>query len=169
MKQIDHRPEMASFFDVNLKNISQVIEGRAGEAEGFLLFDRSWFGVALRDDYTAQDGPIFAGNVLPSGLAFVAAEVDLAGFIAGLQENAPAIFGHADITKLGPAVGFNAGCSAEIDRVLAGFGGAHVGPPAEERWWRMFEGALQHSISAQVDIVGNFFGVIDHCGSPSLG
>src|SRR5258707_1651511 len=104
MKQIDHRPEMASFFDVYLKNISQVIEGRAGEAEGFLLFDRSWFGVALRDDYTAQDGPIFAGNVLPSGLAFVAAQVDLAGFCAGFQGNVPRRVWGSAITQVGPAV-----------------------------------------------------------------
>src|ERR1700689_3024413 len=110
---------MAPFFDVHLENISQVVEGRAGQPEGFLLFDGGWLSVALRYDYAAQDGAILAGDILPGRLAFVAAEIYLAGFIARLGEDAPAVFGHSHIAKLSPAIGFDAGCGAQVDLVVA--------------------------------------------------
>src|SRR5580704_5948939 len=159
---------MAAFFDVDLENISQVVEGRAGQPEGFLLFDGGWLGVALRDDDATQDGAILAGDILPCRLAFVPAEIDLARFIARLEKDAPAVFGHSYVTKLSPTIGFDAGGRAQIDLVVAGFIGSHVGPPAEESGLPVFEGALQNAVAAQVNVVRYFLCVIDHCGSPGL-
>src|SRR5580700_1010907 len=159
---------MTPFFDVDLENISQIVEGWAGQPEGFLLFDGGWLSVALRDDDATQDGAILAGNVLPCRLAFVPAEIDLARFIARLEKDTPAVFGHSYVTELSPAIGFDAGRRAQVDLVIAGFIGSHVGPPTEECGLPVFEGALQNAVAAQVNIVRNFLGVIDHCGSPSL-
>src|SRR5580704_8976590 len=168
MQEIDHRPQVASFLHVDLKNISQVVEGRAGQAQCLLLFDRGWFGISLRDNNAAQDRTILTGYILPCGLTLVAAKIDPARFITRLQEDAPAILRHSNVTKLRPAVGFYAGGCAEIDLVVAGFIGAHVRPPAEESGLPVFQGALQNAVASQVDVVWNFLGVVDHRKSPSL-
>src|SRR5271154_1604278 len=159
---------MAPFFDVDLENISQVVEGGAGQPEGFLLFDRGRLGVALRDDDAAQDGAILAGYILPSRLALVPAEIYVAGFVPWLEEDAPAVFGHSHVSKLSPAVGFDAGGGAQVDLVIAGFIGSHVGPPTEEGGLPVFEGALQNAVAAQINVVRYFLCVIDHRGSPGL-
>jgi len=39
VQQIDHRPQMTSFFDVHLKEIAHVVQRRAGMTEKSLLFD----------------------------------------------------------------------------------------------------------------------------------
>ena len=167
MEKIDHRPEVAAFFDVDLKNVAEIVERRAGEAEGFLLLDGGGLGVALRDDDAAERGAIFAGDFLPGGLAFVAAEIYEALFVARLKKNSPTIFGHADVAELGPAVGLDAGGGAEVDLEVGGFVGAHVGPPAEEGGLPVFESALEDAVATEVDVVGDFFGVVDH-GDPRL-
>src|SRR5882762_8212826 len=120
---------MAAFLDVNLENITEVVEGRAGEAEHFLLLNGGGFRVALGDHDAAKNGAIFAGDVLPGGLALVDAEIDLALFVARLQKNAPTIFGHFDVVELGPAVRFDADGGAQIDLEIVAFIGTHVVPP----------------------------------------
>src|ERR1700687_19665 len=97
---------MTAFFDIDLENVAQVVEGRAGETQHFLLLDGGGFGVALRDDDAPENGTIFSGDVLPGGLAFVDAKIDLAFFVTRLEKDAPAVFGHLDIIELRPAIGF---------------------------------------------------------------
>src|SRR5580704_2814570 len=169
MQEIDHGPQVASFFHVDLKNISQVVEGRAGQAQCLLLFDRGRFGISLRDNNAAQDRTILTGYVLPCGLTLVATKIDLARFITRLQEDAPAILRHSNVTELRPAVGCYAGGGAQIDFIIAGFIGAHVRPPAEESGLPVFQGALQNAVASEVDVVRNFLGVIGHRKSTSLG
>src|ERR1700686_2251523 len=97
---------MAPLLNVDLENVAKVVERRAGEPEHFLLLDGGGFRVALRDHDATENGAIFTGDVLPSRLALVHAEIYLALFVAWLQENAPAIFGHFDVIELCPAVRF---------------------------------------------------------------
>ncbi len=78
MQQVDHRPQVAAFLDVDLEQVAQVVERGAGEPEMALLLDRRGLGVALRDDDPAQVRAVLAGHLLPRGLALVLAEVDLA-------------------------------------------------------------------------------------------
>ena len=54
VQQVDHRPQVAAFLDVDLEQVAQVVERRAGVAEQALLLDRRRLGVALRDDQAAQ-------------------------------------------------------------------------------------------------------------------
>jgi hypothetical protein len=39
VQQVDHRPQVAAFFDVDLEQVAQVVEARAMRAERALLFD----------------------------------------------------------------------------------------------------------------------------------
>jgi len=73
-------------------------------AEQALLFDRGWFGVALRNNQAAQRGPMLAGNLLPDRLAEIVAEAHAAiGFFLR-QKNSPAIVRHFDVIKCGPSL-----------------------------------------------------------------
>jgi hypothetical protein len=72
---------VAAFFNVHLKQIAQIVEGRRGVAEHALLLDGCGLGITLRDDQSAQRGTMFAGNLLPHGLAVVVAEADAAIFL----------------------------------------------------------------------------------------
>ena len=87
VQQIDHRPQVPAFLDVDLEQVAQVVERRAGESEMALLLDRRGLGVALRDDEAAQVRAVLAGDFLPRRLALVRAEVDLAFGLGGRQED----------------------------------------------------------------------------------
>ena len=89
LQQIDHRPEMAAFLDIDLKHVAQVVERRRGLAEMALLLDRGRLGVALDDDQAAQHGAIFARHVLPDRLAVMAAERNLAVGLAAAPAECP--------------------------------------------------------------------------------
>ena len=54
VQQVDHRPQVPALLDVDLEQVAQVVERRAGEAEAPLLLDRRGLGVALRDDQPPQ-------------------------------------------------------------------------------------------------------------------
>ena len=45
---------MAAFFDIDLEQVAQIVERRAGQSEMALLFDRCRLRVALGDDDPAQ-------------------------------------------------------------------------------------------------------------------
>src|SRR5713226_4858865 len=142
VEEVNHGPEVAAFFDVELENVAEVVERRAREAEHFLLLNGCGLRVALRDHDAAKNGTIFAGHVLPGGLAFVHAEIDLALFVAGLEEDAPTVFGHFNVIELCPAVRLNTDGGAEIDLEIVAFVGTHVVPPTEIGRLPVFQGAL---------------------------
>src|SRR5690348_5323144 len=76
VQQIHHRPKVPSFLDVDLEEVAQVVEGRAGMPEQVLLLDRSRLRVSLCDDQTAELGTEFARNLLPDRLPERVAEAD---------------------------------------------------------------------------------------------
>jgi hypothetical protein len=71
VQQVDHRPQVAAFLDVDLEQVAQVVERRRGVAEQALLLDRRRLGVALGDDQAAQQVAELAGHLLPGRLADV--------------------------------------------------------------------------------------------------
>ena len=80
LQQIDHRPEVAAFLDIDLEQVAHVVERGRGLAEIALLLDRGRLGVALDHDQAAQHGAVFARHFLPGVLALVRAERNLAAF-----------------------------------------------------------------------------------------
>jgi hypothetical protein len=68
VQQIDHGPEVAALFDVDLEQVAQVVERGAGLAEQALLLDAGGLGVALGHDDAPQRVAVLAGHLLPGGL-----------------------------------------------------------------------------------------------------
>jgi hypothetical protein len=97
-------------------------------------------------------------------------EIDLAIRILWRKENAPAIFGHADIVELGPALGIDADRGAQIDQRLLETFRAHVVPPVEIAGMPSLQRLEHLAVLREVHIVGNLGRVIDvhdvHGGAP---
>src|ERR1700722_5598203 len=96
-----------------------------------LLYGRR-LGVALRHNDTAEVAAIFAGNLLPDGLALVSAEGDFPIRLSRIQEDPPTIVGHLDIAELRPAFLIDAGRGTQVDVVVMRALGPHLPPPLEE-------------------------------------
>jgi hypothetical protein len=132
VQQIDHGPEMAAFFDVHLKQISQIVQRRRGVAKHALLFNRSRLRVALRDDQPAQRRTVFAGNLLPDGLAEIVAEADAPIFFRFCEKYSPAVFGHPHVIKCRPTLGVHADRSTQIDARCVEVAGTESVPPVQK-------------------------------------
>ncbi len=164
LQQVDHRPEVAAFLDVDLEQVSQVVERRRGQAEVALLLDRRRLGVALGDDDAAQVGAVLAGHVLPGLLALVVAEVDLALGIGRVEEDAPAVVAHLHVVEVGPALRVDAGGGAQVDVVVGRALRADVVPPVDEVRLPLLERALQRAVVGEVDVVRDLLRVVDGHG-----
>src|SRR5690606_12829749 len=91
MEQIHHGPQMATFFDVDLEQVAQVVHGRSSQAQVTLLFDGGRLGVALGHDDATQVGAVLSRSFLPHILAFVFTKVNLALAIKRSKENSPTV------------------------------------------------------------------------------
>ena len=89
VQQVDHRPQVAAFLDVDLEQVAHVVERGRGLAEVALLLDAGGLGVALDDDQAAQHGAVLAGHLLPGLLALVGAEVDLPVLVRAAPAGCP--------------------------------------------------------------------------------
>src|SRR5687767_3133934 len=120
---------MTPFFDVDLKEVTQIIERGAGESQMFLLLDGRRFSVTLSDNYTTEVGTMFPGDVLPSGFAFVFAEVDSASFLRRRQKNSPPVVRHFDVIEMGPARRVGTGGGPEVHVKVHRAFRPHLFPP----------------------------------------
>ncbi len=161
VQQIDHRPQVAAFFDVDLVQVAQVVLARRGQPQVALLFHRGRLGVALRDDDAAQVGAVLAGHLAPRRLALVVTEVDRAIGIARVQEDAPAIVLHLHVAELRPALRIDADRGAQVDLVIGRALGADIAPPIEEIGLPLLQRALQGAVVGEVDVVGDLLCVVD--------
>ena len=164
VQQIDHRPQVAALLHVDLEQIAQVVQRRAGGAQMPLLFDRGRLGITLRDDQPAQLAAVLAGHLLPGGLPEVIAEGDARVRGRRRQEDAPTIVGHFDVAEMRPAVGVHADCGAQIDVQRTARHRSEIVPPAQVIGLPGFQGAPQPAIVGQPDVVRNALGVIDRHG-----
>src|SRR5205085_10016857 len=95
----------------------------------------------------------FATPVRTRLLAAGLAEIELALRILPRKENAPTIFGHADIVELGPALGIDAVRGAQIDqRFLEAFR-PHVVPPVEIAGMPSLQRLEHLAVLGEVDVV----------------
>ncbi len=161
VQEIDHRPQMAAFLDIDLEQIAHVVERRGGLAEMALLLDRGGLGVALDHDEPPQHGAVFARHVLPGRLAVMAAERDLAVLLRRRQQDAPAVFRHPHIVELRPALGIDRDRGAQIDHRLLEAFRSHVAPPVEVAGVPALQRAQDAAILGQADIVRDLARVVD--------
>ena len=169
LQQIDHGPEVAAFLHVDLEEVAHVVERGRGLAEVALLLHRGRLGIALDHDQAAEHGAVFARHVLPDRLAAMRAEWDFSPFDRRRQQNAPAVFGHADVVELGPALGVDAHGGAQIHHRLLETFGAHVVPPVDVAGMPALQRALDAQIAAEIDVVGDEAVVIDAGGARCSG
>ena len=154
VQQVDHRPQVAALFDVDLEQVAQVVEARAVRAERALLLDAGGLGVALDDDQPAQLVAELARHFLPHRLALEVAKADAAiGRRLG-EEDAPAIFGQLHVIEVRPAGGIDADRGAQVDLVaVLEPRRPHVAPPIEVGRLPVLERALQPLVAGEVDVV----------------
>ena len=154
-QEIDHRPQMAAFLDIDLEQVAHVVEARRRCAQKALLLDRGRLGVALHDDEPAEKRAVLAWHFLPRRLALVTAEGNCAPLDLGREQNAPAIGRHLHIAELGPAGGIDADGGAQVNLGLLVADRAHAAPPIEIFRPPALERALKLLVGAKRDIVGN--------------
>src|SRR5262249_9937941 len=65
VEQVDHRPQVPAFLDVDLEQVAHVVKRGRGLAEMALLLDGGRLGVALDHDQPAQHGAVLPGHLLP--------------------------------------------------------------------------------------------------------
>src|SRR4030095_15378923 len=86
------------------------------------------------------------------------------------KENAPAIFGHADIVELGPALGIDAHGGAQVHQRLLETFRPHVVPPVEIAGMPSLQRLEHLAVLGEVHVVGDLGRVIDvhdvHGGAP---
>ena len=145
----------------DLEEVAQVVHAGRGQAQMTLLLYGCWLGVALRHDDAAQVGAVLARHVLPSFFTDMVAEMDLAVLLAGVQENAPTVVAHLDVAELCPALWVHADSGTQIHIHVGGALGAHVVPPIDEVGLPLLQRTLQGAVFAQVDVVRNFFAVVN--------
>ena len=161
LQQIDHRPEMAAFLDIDLEQVAQVVERGRGLAEMALLLDRGRLGVALDHDQAAQHGAMLARHFLPGRLAEILAERNDAVLFLRRQQDAPAIVRHLDVVELGPAARIDRIGGAQIDQRLLKTLRAHVAPPVHVAGMPALQRLEHLPILAEIHVVGNLGGVVD--------
>ena len=76
MQQVDHRPQVATFFDVDLEQIAKVVQAGCDGAQVTLLLNGRRLGVTLDHDQALQAGAVLTGHLLPGRVALVLAEGD---------------------------------------------------------------------------------------------
>ncbi len=160
LQQVDHRPEVAAFLDVDLEQVAHVVERGRGLAEVALLLDAGGLRVALDDDQPAQHGAVLAGHLLPGLVALVRAEVDLPVLLARREQNAPAVLRHLHVVELGPALGVDADGSAQVD--IGGLEALrpHRHPPVDVARMPLLQ-RLEHAlIVCEIDVVGDLGRVV---------
>src|SRR5467141_2282707 len=95
---------MAAFLDIDLEEVAQIVERRAGMAEPTLLLDRGWLGVALGNNQPAQGRAVLPRYVLPHRLAIGVAKADPAIGRGLGEKDAPPVIRHLDHAVIRPAV-----------------------------------------------------------------
>ncbi len=161
LQEIDHRPEMTAFLDIDLEQVAQVIERGRGLAEMALLFDRRRLGIALDHDEAAQHGAILARHFLPGRLAVMLAEGNDAVLFLRREQDAPAIFRHPHIIELGPAARIDRIGGAQIHQRLLETLGPHVAPPVHVAGMPALQGFQHLPVLAEIHVVRNLGRVID--------
>src|SRR5215467_12602130 len=125
---------MAPLLDIDLKQIAQVIQRRAGAPEMPLLLDGGWLGV----DQPAQGTAVFPRYLLPGRLAAVIAKGDGPPLFGFGQKDAPTVVRHFDIAKVRPAIGLNTDGGAQVDIVVQCTLRSEFLPPAHIAWLPSF-------------------------------
>jgi hypothetical protein len=159
VQQVDHRPEVAAFLDVDLEQVAQVVHARTALAEQPLLLDARRFRVALSDNQAAQLVAELAGNFVPHRLTEEITEADPAVVHRIGEKDAPAIFRQLHVLEMRPPLRIDADRRAHVDLVVILEAlRSHVPPPLDVLRLPVLERPLQPLVAGEVDVVRDFLG-----------
>jgi hypothetical protein len=159
VQQVDHRPQMPSLFDVDLKQVPKVVEARAALPQPALLFDAGRLGVSLGHDQPPQLVAKLPGHLLPHRLSEEIAEADATVMDRIGKEDAPPVFRQLDVLEVGPARRIDADGRAHVDLVIVLEPlRPHVLPPLDVLRLPVLERPLQPLVARQPDVVRNLLG-----------
>ena len=161
VQQIDHRPQVAPFLHVDLVQVAEVIERRAGSPQAALLFHRSRFRVSLGDDEAPQRAAVLARHFLPGRLPQMVSECDRALRAGPGKKNPPAVVRHLHVAEIRPPVALHADRRAQVDLVAPRPFRAQLPPPTQVPRLPRFQGALQPAVVRQTYVIGYALAVID--------
>ena len=154
VQQVDHGPQVAALFDVDLEEVAHVVEGGRGVAQHALLLDRGRLGVALGDDDAAQCVAVLTGHFVPRLLAGVVTTADdRLLLLAGVQEDAPAVVGHLDVVVVSPTRVVDADRGTQEDGLVLEVGRTHLVPPLEVVGQPFLQGATQLGVVGEANVV----------------
>ena len=160
VQQIDHRPEMAAFLDIDLEEAAKVVERGADVAEQALLLDRRGLGVALRHDQAAQGRAMLARHLLPRPAGRGSRRSRSCAPASRRRGKCPSDNRASSPRRRSPSL-WNRRWSRCADRRRRP--GNRSGPRSfhqvEEFRLPMLERALQRAVGAEIDVVGNALGV----------
>ncbi len=157
LEQVDHRPEVSAFLDIDLEKAPQVIEAGRGLAETALLLHRSRLGVPLHRDETPKHGAEFAGHLLPNRRSAIIATGDGAAGDRRREENPPAVLWHLHVVEAGPSTRLDRGSGAEIDLLGLEADRPSLPPPIKVVGKPSFKCALEPLVRRETDVVRNPF------------
>jgi hypothetical protein len=159
VQQVDHRPQMPAFFDVDLEQVAQVVQARTALPQPALLLDARRLGVSLRDDQTPQLVAELAGHFLPDRLPEEITEANPA-IVHGIgKEDPPSVFGQLDVLEVRPTGRIDAHRRPHVHLVIVLEAlGPHVAPPLDVGRLPVLERALQALVAGEADVVGDSFG-----------
>jgi hypothetical protein len=154
VQQVDHRPQVAAFLDVDLEDVAQVVERRARAAEMALLLDRGGLGVALGHDEPAQRAAILAGTSCQAGVPLCSPKAIGAVRLGLGQEDAPAVLRHPHPVEVRPALRVDADRRAQVDVLGLEPVGPHLVPPVQVARLPLLQRAQQARLSARLTLLG---------------
>src|SRR5262249_55308650 len=161
VEQIDHGPEVAPLLDVDLEQVAEIVERRAGPAQMALLLDRRGLRIALGHDQPAEHAAILARHVLPCRRAQMVAEADRAARLRLGEEQSPAVLRHLDVVELRPPLRVDAHGRPEIDVLGLKAIGAHLHPPVEELRMPLLQRTLQPTVVGKAHVVRDALAIVD--------
>ena len=152
-QQINHRPEVAAFLDIDLKEVAHVVKRRRGQAKEALLFYRPRLGIALNHDQALEHVAVLARHVVPYVFARMFTAGDLALLNLWREEHTPAVFRHADIVELGPTLGVHGDGGAQIDHGILEILRDQVIPPVDVARMPPLQRLEHLLVATQADVV----------------
>ena len=150
VQQVDHRPQVAAFLDVDLEQVAQVVHATARSGPRWRCCSTDAGSVSpcvtMMRRRLARCSP---GTSCQAFSPLWSPKWILRFGVAGVEEDAPAVVAHLHVVELRPALRVDADRGAQVDVVVGRALGADVVPPVDEVRLPLLERALQRAVVAR--------------------
>src|SRR6266496_2406085 len=144
---------MASLFYVHLKQIAEIVQRGTSLSQTPLLLYRRRFRISLGNNDAPQSITKLTRYFLISRFSTVITEADLRIWVGRFEKNSPTIFGHFHIVEVGPTVGFNTDCGAQVNILVLKTFRSHLLPPFKVIRQPLFQRAQKFLVLGKIYII----------------